>query len=193
LTVAVAGFPSLRLAPGRRVHSVEPKGSIMALVTPQEAQVVHGVTVSQDDVDMAQIDVDIVAEIDLDDVDQVGRLIDRDLKMIRYAISYQAAWRKAQISLTERTDITEIAGAASDGGVKLRDELSLILAPMTRACLSRVSWKKRRTMPDRTRGAGSGSYVAPPGVVVSTDPCDNPGQASNFERDAGPWAEVITS
>lgn len=163
-----------------------------SLVTPQEAQVVHGVVVTQDQIDMAQIDVDIVAEIDLDDVDQVGRLTDRDLKLIRYAISYQAAWRKSQIALTERTDVTEIAGSASDGGVKLRDELSLILAPMTRACLSRVSWKKRRTMPDRTRGAGSGGYVAPRGVVVSTDPCDNPGQADNFERDAGPWAEVIS-
>lgn len=163
----------------------------MALVTPQEAQVVHGVQVTQDQVDMAQIDVDIIAEIDLDDVDAVGRLIDRDLKLIKYAISYQAAWRKAQIALTERTDITEIAGAASDGGVKLRDELSLILAPMARACLSRVSWKRKRTTPDRARGKGSGGYVAPPGVVVSTDPCDNPGQADNFSRDAGPWAEVV--
>ncbi len=163
----------------------------MALVTPQEAQVVTGVLPTQDQVEQAQLDVDLLADIDLDDTDQVGRLTDRDAKLIKWAICHQAAWRKDQVDLAGRTDVSEIAGAASDGGVKLRDELSLVLAPMARKCLERVSWKRKRTTPDRTRATGSGDYTAPRGVTVSTSPCDNPGQQENFERDDGPWAEVI--
>ncbi len=159
----------------------------MAIVTVAEVLTVSGKAVTQDQVDRAQIHVDIHAEIDMDDTDVLARVDARDLKQLKWAVCFQAAWLPSQVELEARTDLVEIAGAASDGGVTLRDELSIRLAPLARSCLERLSWKRPATTRDRTRARERPAYVPSPGIVVSHDPGDNPGQAAEFLSSSGPF------
>lgn len=159
----------------------------MAIVTVAEVLTVSGKAVTQDQVDRAQIHVDIHAEIDMDDTAVLGRVDARDLKQLKWAVCFQAAWLPSQVELEARTDLVEIAGAASDGGVTLRDELSIRLAPLARSCLERLSWKRPATTRDRTRARERPAYVPSPGIVVSHDPGDNPGQAAEFLSSSGPF------
>lgn len=160
----------------------------MALVTIPEVQAVTQVQVTDDDIVQAQFVVDIIGDVDLDSAQAVGKLGTRDLSLLKRAVAYQAAWMQGQIAYHERTDVTRIAGSASNGGIDVRDELSLLLAPLARQCLSRVTWKRRSTMADPTRAARRLELYFPPvGVTISRDPADNPYQADNFMRDAGPY------
>lgn len=164
----------------------------MPLVTEAEVKTVTGQTVDADDLAMAHAVVDILGDVDLDSPQAVDKLGTRDLSLLRKAIAFQAAWLSEQIDYTARTDVAAIAGATSTGGVELRDDLSLVLAPLAKQALSRVTWKTRKTMNDPTRAARRWQhYVPPPGVVVSYDPADCPQQADAFLRDAGPyWGEL---
>lgn len=159
----------------------------MAIVTISECTAVTGKTVTQPDLERAQIHVDIHAEVDMDDTAALGRVDARDLKQLKWAVCFQAAWLPSQVELEARTDLVRIAGAASDGGVELRDELSIRLAPLARSCLERLSWKRPATTRDRTRARERPPYVPAPGIVVHTDPGDNPGQADAFLSDTGPF------
>lgn len=159
----------------------------MAIVTIPECLTVTGKAVTQDQLERAQIHVDIHAEVDMDDVDALGRVDARDLKQLKWAVCFQAAWLPSQVELEARTDLVEIAGAAADGGVTLRDELSIRLAPLARSCLERLSWKRPATTRDRTRARERPAYVPAPGIVVHTDPGDNPGQAADFLSSSGPF------
>lgn len=159
----------------------------MAVVTVEECTLVTGKTVDLEVLDRAQIHVEIHAELDMDDAEVMGRVKGLDLKNLKRAVCFQAAWLPSQVALEERTDLVEIAGAASDGGVKLRDELSIRLAPLARSCLERLSWKRPATTNDRTRSRDRVPYVPAPGIVVHTDPGDNPGQADAFLSDTGPF------
>ena len=158
------------------------------LVTTPEVLSVTRTEVTDDDIIQAQFIVDIIGDVDLDSTQAVDKLGTRDHALLKRAIAYQAAWLQGQIAFNERTDVTRIAGSSSNGGIDVRDELSLLLAPLARQCLSRVSWKNRKTTPDPTRAARRQEvYFPPSGVTISRDPADNPYQAENFLTDAGPY------
>ena len=163
------------------------------LVTTAQVLSLVGVTVTEMDLAQAEADVDRIAGIDLDDPDQVSRLRPRDLKLLKWAITYQAAWRSEQIDLHARLDVTEIPGSANDGGTKSRDELTLQLAPLCRSNLERISWKRKsgkRIGSSRSRGP-VGPLHTDAEIHLSTDPIDTPDQLDNALRDAGPfWDEA---
>jgi hypothetical protein len=68
----------------------------------------------------------------------------RDVRHLRMAVAYQAAWMKGQIDVTTRTDVSAVT----------QDQLSLtyanteapVLAPLARHALKRLSWKANRSV-----------------------------------------------
>lgn len=166
---------------------------LVPLVTVDQVQDLLGVTVTEVDLTEAHMDVDRVAGIDLDDQAQVDGLRPRDLKLLKWAITYQAAWRSTQIDMHARLDVIEISGSTSDGSVKARDELTLQLAPLCRANLERISWKTKATkvLPSTGRRAPLGLITAATDVMISTNPMDTPDQLANALVDGGPyWGEA---
>lgn len=165
----------------------------MPLVTIAQIKTLLDVDVEQRHIVEAEADVDRVAGIDLDDADQVGRLRDRDLKLLRWAVTYQAAWLSTQIDRHSRLDVVEISGSTSDGGIKVRDELTLTLAPLCRSNLERISWKTRsgkRLPSTRARGDRLGLLTTASNVTINHDPVDTYAQLGNALTDEGPWAEA---
>jgi hypothetical protein len=162
------------------------------LVTAAQVKSMIGVDVSAQDLAQAEADVDRVAGIDLDDADQVAQLKSRDLKLLKWAVTYQSAWRSEQIDMHARLDVVEIAGSTSDGGVKGRDELTLTLAPLCRSNLERISWKRKsRKRVSLQRGGQRGRIHTAAEIHLSTDPMDTPDQLDEALRDAGPyWDEA---
>lgn len=160
------------------------------LVTAAEIKNLLGVEVEPHHLAMAHADVDRLAGVDLDNTAVVGRIRSRDLKHIKWAITYQAAWLSAQIEIHARMDVSEISGSSSDGGIVTRDELTQILSPQARSALERLSWKRRRTTPvPMSRRRLEGPIRTSAEVTIHTDPVDTLDQLSNALRDAGPWAE----
>jgi hypothetical protein len=165
----------------------------MPLVTIAQIKTLLDVDVEQRHILEAEADVDRVAGIDLDDADAVGRLRPRDLKLLKWAITYQAAWLSTQIDRHARLDVIEISGATSDGGIKTRDELTLTLAPLCRSNLERISWKtksSKRLPSTRARAERFGLLTTASNVTINHDPVDTYAQLGNAMTDQGPWAEA---
>lgn len=163
------------------------------LVTAAQVKTLLDVDVTEVNLTEAHMDVDRVAGIDLDEQDQVNGLRPRDLKLLRWAVAYQAAWRSTQIDMHARLDVVEISGSTSDGSVKARDELTLQLAPLCRANLERISWKTKSTkvLPSTGRARGVGLITVATDIAISTNPMDTPDQLPNALVDGGPyWGEA---
>lgn len=109
-------------------------------VTVAEVATITGATV---------VDADIIkAENVLDAVTGCGdlkptQLRSRNLRALKLAAAYQAAWMKEQVDLHTRHDVTTMS--AEGGSFATRDELTLILAPLARQSLKRATWNGPRT------------------------------------------------
>jgi hypothetical protein len=161
------------------------------IVTAAEVKTLLGVDVESHHLAMAHADVDRLGGVDLDDANVVARVKPRDLKQLKWAIAYQAAWLSSQIEVHARMDVTQITGSSSDGGITVRDELTQILSPQARSALERVSWKTKttKTVP-RRRPRLEGPLYTTADITIHTDPVDTYAQLSNALHDAGPWAEA---
>jgi hypothetical protein len=159
------------------------------VVTPEDvAEVVPGVEaadVTEATILAAQVVVEIHAGAGpLGDPTTFDRMRSSDMRNIRLAVAYHAAWLSGQIDYASRTDVTVIEG---DARAKPRDEQSLFLAPLAKMSIARLSWKRGRTRRNDTRvrrRAGLG-LVCPPDVTVSHSVMDNPNQQYGFMNDSG--------
>jgi hypothetical protein len=68
--------------------------------------------------------------------DRTGR---RDTEWLRRAVAYQVPWMRANPDFFERLDLATLEG------LDLK-ELALILAPLTRHALNRLSWRRSRSL-----------------------------------------------
>jgi hypothetical protein len=76
--------------------------------------------------------------------DAAARTGTRDIEWMRRACAYQAAWMPSQPDMFSRLDITS-TGNAAGSGVALKDH-ALVLAPLARKALARVSWLRSRSL-----------------------------------------------
>jgi hypothetical protein len=67
----------------------------------------------------------------------------RDLEWMKRAVAFQAAWMQGQPDFFTRLDVTTITEGRKSIGLK---EQTLMVAPMARMALSRVSWQKTRSI-----------------------------------------------
>jgi hypothetical protein len=73
-----------------------------------------------------------------------ANLTNRDLRGLKKAESYQAAWMAAQIDLTGRSDATLVA---QDGLQYSKGDPDMhILGPLAKAAIMRLSWMRTRTI-----------------------------------------------
>jgi len=109
--------------------------------TPAEATSITGGTITQAQLNVAYHVIEIfVGAV----VNSRANLTNRDLRGLKKAESYQAAWMAAQIDLTGRSDATLVA---QDGLQYSKGDPDMhILGPLAKAAIMRLSWMRTRTM-----------------------------------------------
>jgi uncharacterized iron-regulated membrane protein len=112
----------------------------MAWATEAETLALTGVTVSTSVLAQAQGVIELFSGMTEDNTTE---LAGANARMLRVAVAYQAAWMTSQIDVTSRTDVAQFEqdGARfTAGGAD-----ALILAPLARRALDRLSWLRRRS------------------------------------------------
>ncbi len=109
--------------------------------TPDDVLALIGITVPLSAVNEAARTIEILTGL-IESVPRVN-IADRDLYWLKLAVCYQAAWLPTQPDFLERTDIS---AATQDGqSVTLKPD-ALVLAPMARRSLKRLSWRGARSV-----------------------------------------------
>ena len=67
----------------------------------------------------------------------------RDIEWMRRACAYQAAWMAAQPDMFTRLDLNAVNQEGRAVGLK---DYTLVLAPLAKRALDRVSWRKSRSL-----------------------------------------------
>jgi len=113
----------------------------MSWGTPAEALSVTGEEITQVQLDMASSLLEIFVGV----VDTASsNLSGRDLRLLKKAEAYQAAWMNAQVDLFGRSDTTLVV---QDGlQYSKGDQEMHILAPLAKASIMRLSWMRTRTI-----------------------------------------------
>lgn len=110
-------------------------------IAPEVASHITRVGLAQDDLDAAHAMVTIWAGVTTDARDS---LKPRDLRLLQYAEAYQAAWLQSQTDVTGRMDVTQVV---QDGSQYSKDDPdAMVLAPLAKRCIQRLSWCKSRTL-----------------------------------------------
>lgn len=116
----------------------------MSWASPAEAASILGSLVQTP---VTQVDLDAansVNEIYVGVVESArAKLSGRDLRLLKKAESYQAAWMQAQVDLAGRSDVDLVT---QDGlQYSKGDQDSHVLAPLAAASIRRLSWMRTRT------------------------------------------------
>lgn len=109
--------------------------------TPAEASSITGQTIIQSQLDVAYHVIEMFAGAV---IDARANLTNRDLRLLKKAEAYQAAWMAAQIDLTGRSDATLV----SQDGLQYSkgSEDMHILGPLAKKALVKLSWMRTRTI-----------------------------------------------
>lgn len=103
-----------------------------------------GATVEADVLAQAHGVIDVFSGADDDDV---ADLSDRDLRLLRMAVCYQAAWMVSQIDVLSRMEVKSLGQDGSSVTPARSD--SMVLAPLAQRCIRQLSWKGARSLPVR--------------------------------------------
>lgn len=127
----------------------------MAWATTAEVLTYTGITVTQAEVDQAQFIVELFSDTTEDASDQ-GFISSKNLRFLKMAVAYQAAW------ITEHPDLfthVDVSTMLQDGLQYTQGhENAMLLAPFARRAINRLSWKRNRSIkvkrPKRMTNAG---------------------------------------
>lgn len=109
--------------------------------TPAEASAITGQNLSQAQLDVAYHVIETFCGVV---VGARPNLRPRDLRLLKKAEAYQAAWMAAQIDLTGRSDATTVS---QDGLQYSKGDVDMhILGPLAAASLRRCSWMRTRSL-----------------------------------------------
>lgn len=134
------------------------KGGVeMAWATTADVLNITTKAVGQDNIEAAQIMIEIFSDVTEESSDN-GLISGKNLRLLKCAVAYQAAWMTAHPDQFTSTDFETFQ---MDGlSVTNANENSLILAPMARRCIKRLSWKRNRSI-HINPAFGRRSYVPP--------------------------------
>jgi len=120
--------------------------------TAADVKTITGVTVTADDVTRAQFIVELFAGTTTATSDN-GLLSTWNLRMLKWAVAFQAAWMKSKPDIYTNVDMD---GVSQDGvSGTYGNENANLLAPLALRCLRRLSWWNRPlTARRRTPGMG---------------------------------------
>lgn len=108
----------------------------MAWATEAEVLALTGTSVLAADLAEAHGVIEVMSGV----TQNAENLTARNLRLLRYAVSYQTVWQAAQVDILTRTDVAEL----DQDGVRVTpsDRNALLLAPLAARCLSQLSWRR---------------------------------------------------
>lgn len=126
----------------------------MAWATTSDVTTYTGLTATAAQVEQAQAIVEIFADT-TEDASDAGNISPKNLRMLKLAVAYQAAWITQHPDAFTNIDLTQVQ---QDGVVAtMQHNNALVLAPMAKRCIDRLSWRRTRSLRiGRMAGAGSG-------------------------------------
>ncbi|MEV0220891.1 hypothetical protein [Streptomyces sp. NPDC050704] len=126
----------------------------MPWATTSNVTTYTGVTVTAAQVEQAQAIVEIFADT-TEDASDAGNISSKNLRLLKLAVAYQAAWITQHPDAFTNIDITQVQ---QDGVVAtMQHNNALVLAPMAKRCIDRLSWRRTRSLRiGRMAGSGSG-------------------------------------
>lgn len=113
----------------------------MAWATTAETLAYTSISVSQDNIDAAQAMIELFADVTEASSD-AGNISPKNLRLLKLAVAYQAAWMTSQPDLFTRSDV----GLMTQDGISFTSPHanSGLLAPMAKRAVDRLSWKRNR-------------------------------------------------
>ncbi|WP_445520440.1 hypothetical protein [Streptomyces sp. NEAU-174] len=134
-----------------------------AWATPQQVIDTTGVTVTWAQLVQAQAAVEVFSNRIYADT---PRMRTRDVYWLGKAVAYQAAWLVGQYDVSTRLDSSQVQ---QDGVVASLDAKAMVLAPMAKWALQRVSWMRSRTVHLRSPFEDGYGWAANPLAEGSDD------------------------
>lgn len=113
----------------------------MTWCTVAEVTTVTGKTVTATDRNIAAFAIELTTGL-IESVERVD-ITRRDLYWLRQAVAFQAAWLADTPDYLERNDVT---AASADGQSATLKPDALILAPLARRAIKRLSWRGTRSV-----------------------------------------------
>lgn len=124
--------------------------------TPAEASAITGTTLYQSDLDQAQSIIDLFTDTHYG---LVAELQPRTLRILKQALSWQAKWQKAQgeddfgtgqEKQSETLGDYSYTNGSSGSGAGGSAEDSAMLAPIAQRWITKLNWKRTRTIDPNT-------------------------------------------
>ncbi len=133
----------------------------MAWATTAETLSYTGMTVSDDTLDSAQAMSELFSDVTETSSD-AGLISPKNLRLLKLAVAYQAAWMTSQPDLFTRSDV----GLMTQDGISFTSPHanSSVLAPMAKRAIDRLSWRRNRNQrirPMRPNNVGTGDWSDP--------------------------------
>ncbi len=141
-----------------------------AWATPQQVNDTTGFTVTSQQLTAAQAVVEVFADTTTDASD-AGNISPKNLRLLRLAVCYQAAWITQHPDAFTNVDLTNFNQDQVSG--TLAHANALVLAPMAKRCIDRLSWKRMRPLRIGARG-GYGQIPRTMNLTSATADDDDP-------------------
>lgn len=115
----------------------------MTWATVSDVATYTGVTATTSQVAQAQTVIEMFADTTIDASD-AGNISAKNLRLLKLAVAYQAAWITQHPDAFTNVDLTNFNQDQVSG--TLAHANALILAPLAKRCVDRLSWKRIRPL-----------------------------------------------
>ncbi|MFM9635972.1 hypothetical protein [Streptomyces turgidiscabies] len=115
----------------------------MPWATPQDVIDKTGLTVTNQQLTQAQAVTELFADA-TEDASDAGNISPKNLRLLKLAVSYQAAWITQHPDAFTNIDLTNFNQDQVSG--TLAHANALILAPLAKRAIDRLSWKRIRPL-----------------------------------------------
>ena len=121
----------------------------MAWASTSDVIAYTGVNATAAQVDQAQAVIEMFADTTTD-ASNAGNISPKNLRLLKQAVAYQAAWITQHPDAFTNVDLTNFNQDQVSG--TLAHANALILAPLAKRCVDRLSWKRIRPLKIGPRG-----------------------------------------
>lgn len=100
-----------------------------------------GATVTDAQISVSQGVIDIYSQVTTDTIDPIS---ERDRRLLKQALAYQTVWQINQVDVFTRTDVSSVN--QDNMQFAPANAEALMLAPLAKRCLDRLSWRRPRSL-----------------------------------------------
>jgi len=115
----------------------------MTWATTSDVATYTGATATAAQVEQAQALVEIFADT-MEGASDAGNISSTNLRLLKLAVAYQTAWMTQHPDAFTNIDVSQVQ---QDGVVAtMQHNNALVLAPMAKRCIDRLSWRRIRSL-----------------------------------------------